>query len=41
VTAGCSTRFPSATAATKGAQVDAGSGGSLGGGRLRRKGMRP
>jgi hypothetical protein len=33
--AGCSTQLPSVTAATKGAQVKSGSGGSLGGGRLR------
>jgi hypothetical protein len=41
--AGCSVRLPSAAAATKGAQADAGSGGSLGGGRLRLRcrGMRP
>jgi hypothetical protein len=41
--AGGGARLPSTTTATKGAQADAGSGGSLGGGRLRLrcKGMRP
>jgi hypothetical protein len=42
-TAGGGARLPSTTTATKGAQADARSGGSLGGGRLRLryKGMRP
>jgi hypothetical protein len=41
--AGGGARLPSAMAGTKGAQVDAGSGGSLGGGRLRLRcrGMQP